>query len=104
MASDTFEHQLKAGQVSNACTHVQSYHPGSGSYRYLLHPWYDSMAWPQGKGKTRNCYVSYPLLRRHVQSILLSASSTQHLWELLAGNRKAGLPWHALGGGLASFS
>ena len=38
-----------------------------------------------------------PLLPRRVQSSLLSASSTQHMWELLAGNRTAVLPRHAWG-------
>ena len=33
---------------------------------------------------------------RRVQSTPLSASSTQHMWELVAGNRTAVLPRHAL--------
>ena len=42
-----------------------------------------------------NPLLKNPLLPRSVQSSLLSVSSTQHMWELLAGNRTAVLPRHA---------
>ena len=43
------------------------------------------------------------LLPRRVQSSLSSASSTQSLWELLAGNRKAVLPRHARARWITSY-
>ena len=43
------------------------------------------------------------LLPRRVQSILPSASSTQRMWELLAGNRAAVLPRHARGRWITSY-
>ena len=39
--------------------------------------------------------LKLPLLLRRVESSPSSASSTQHLWELLVGNRTAVLPRHA---------
>ena len=41
------------------------------------------------------CVLKPPLLLRRVESSPSSASSTKHLWELLAGNRTAVLPRHA---------
>ena len=49
------------------------------------------------KGLKALCSLSY-ILPRQVQSTPLSASSAQHMWELVAGNRTAVLPRHALGG------
>ena len=43
----------------------------------------------------KNPHLKDPLLPRRVQSTPLSTSSTQHMWELLAGNRTAVLPRHA---------
>ena len=44
-----------------------------------------------------NPCLKEPLLQNSVQSTPYSASSTQHMWELLAGNRTAVLPPHTRG-------
>ena len=47
--------------------------------------------------------IKDPLLPRWVQSTPVSASSTQHMRELLAGNRAAVLPRHARGRRIRSY-
>ena len=44
-----------------------------------------------------NPRLKNPLLPRRVQSSVSSASSTQHMWEQFAGNRRAVFPRHARG-------
>ena len=72
---------------THTLTHVcaQPYHAGSRRTGQQFGVYWGSSAWT---GKT--CQ-----LPRRVQSTHLSASSTQHMWELLAGNRTAVLPRHA---------
>ena len=50
-----------------------------------------------GQQQDQKPYVVCPLLPRRVQSAPLSASSKQHIWELVAGNHTAVLPRYALG-------
>ena len=52
----------------------------------------------------KNQSLKASLLPRRVQSTPLSASSTQHTWELLAGDRTAVLPRHARGRRIISLS
>ena len=55
-----------------------------------LNPWIEfSMVKPSGSKQDDKPYALCPLLPRRVQSIPLSASSTQLMWELVAGNRTA---------------
>ena len=51
-----------------------------------------------GKRRLKNL-----LLPRRMRSCLPSASSTQHMWELLAGKRTAVLPRHARGRCITSY-
>ena len=53
--------------------------------------------------KRRNPCIKDTLLPRRVQSTPLSARSTWHMWELLAGKRTAVLPRHARGGRIRSY-
>ena len=46
-------------------------------------------------GQTTRKTLVYPLFLRVGQRIALNASSTQHIWELLVGNRTAAFPRHA---------
>ena len=62
-----------------------------------------TLTWAHQQGKAirsmngENPRLKEPLPQRRVQSTALSASSTQHMWELLAGNCTAVLPRHAWG-------
>ena len=78
-----------ARPVPNAC--AQPYHQGRGSHKKLF-------------TLIRAHVFKGPFLPRQVQSTPLSASSTQHTWELLAGNCTAGLPRHALGRRISIFA
>ena len=68
-------HQPMAWTVPHPC--AQPYHPGSGSQT----------------AQSSSIWHSTPL----------SASSSQHMWELLAGNRTAVLPRHAHGKLIRSY-
>ena len=63
---------------------AQQYHQGRGSHEKAL-------------TLIRAHVLNGPFLPTQVQSNHLSASSTQHTWELLAGNCTAVFPRHALG-------
>ena len=92
-------HQPKARLVPHAF--AQPYHPGSDSHRQLFRPYWGSSAWHSRRVHERGkspC-IKDPLLPRRVQSTPVSASSTQHMWELLAGNCTALLAQHAREGG-----
>ena len=82
-------YQPTAWPVPNAC--AQPYHQGRGSHEKLF-----TLIRAQAfKGR---------FLPRQVQSTPLSASSTQHVWELLAWNCTAVLPRHALGRWFSIFA
>ena len=74
--------------------------PGLGStlrMRTAISPEQQASSWHSRR--TENWWKPYafcPLLPRRVQTTPLSSSSTQHMWELLAGSRTAVLPWYAL--------
>ena len=79
----------RPGQYLNAC--AQPYHQGRGSHEKLF-----TLIRPHAfKGR---------FLPRQVKSTPLSASSTQHVWELLEGNYTAVLPRHALGRRISIFA
>ena len=81
-------HQPTAWLLPHTC--AQPYHAGSGSNRQLFRPYWGPSAWHSRRSVTGNnsCVKD---------SFLPSASSTQHTWELLAGNRTAVLPRQARG-------
>ena len=78
-----------AWPVPNAC--AQPYHQGRGSHEKLF-------------TLIRAHVFKGPFLLRQVQSTPSSASSTQRVWELLAGNCTAVLPRHALGRRISIFA
>ena len=79
----------RPGQYLNAC--AQPYHQGRGSHEKL----FTLIRAHAFKGR---------FLPRQVKSTPLSASSTQHVWELLEGNYTAVLPRHALGRRISIFA
>ena len=92
-----------AWPVPHAC--AQPYHPDSDSHGQLVCPYWGSSAWHSRRVSERGkspC-IKDPLLSRWVQSTPVSASSTQHMWKLLAGNRTALLPRHARGRRIRSY-
>ena len=114
-------HQPTAGPLSHAC--AQPYHAGSDSYRLkqgthihqptawslphtcarhitravaheqLFRPYWGSSAWHSRRSVTGQ--KPYVKETDPVEASPLPASSTQHMCELLAGNRTAVLPRHA---------
>ena len=78
-----------AWPVPNVC--AQPYHQGRGSHEKLF-------------TLIRAHAFKGPFLPRRVQSTALSAISTKHVWELLAGNCTAVLPRHALGRRISIFA
>ena len=95
-------HQPTAGPVPRAC--AQSYHTAVSDMDSCF-----ALIGVYQRGKAVglmngvNPRLKNPLLPRWVQSSLSSASSTQHMWELLAGNRTAVLPRHARGRWITSY-
>ena len=67
----------------------------AGSHGQWFHPYWGSTAWHGHWSVTGERVYKDPILQSPLSP--LSASSTQHMWELLAGNRTAALPRHALG-------
>ena len=68
------------------------------SHGQLFRPYCSSLAWHAvGSMNGEKLCLKDPLLSGQAQSTPLSASSTQHMWELLAGNCTAVLPGHAQG-------
>ena len=94
----TYIHQPVARSVPLARAQPW-FHAGSGNYRQLFHPYCRGPPARQSHwvNERENSRLKNPLLPKWVQSSLSSASSTQHMWELLAGNRTAVLPRHARG-------
>ena len=66
----------------------------AGSHGQWFRPYWGSTAWHGHRSVTRETCVKRPFPAKVSP---LSASSTQHMWELLAGNRTAALPQHARG-------
>ena len=87
----THIHQPTAWSLPHTC--AQTYHAGSGSHKQLFRPYWGSSAWHSHRSVTGQ----KPCIKETVPSETspLPASSTQHIWELLAGNRTAVLPRHA---------
>ena len=86
----------KRRPVLNAC--AQPYHPGSGSHGELFRPCWTSSAWHSRRAAIGlKALCSLPSTAELGSKHPFSASSRQHMWELVAGNRMAVLPLHALG-------
>ena len=68
-------HQPTASPLPHAC--AQPYHTGSGSHGALFRPYWGSSAWHSRRSVTGE--RPFPAEARP-----LSASSTQHMWQLLA--------------------
>ena len=86
-------HQPTAWPLPHAC--AQPYHAGSGSHGQLFRHYWSTSAWHSLWSVTgANSCIKRPF---PAETSPLSASSTRHLWELLAGNRTAVLPRHAQG-------
>ena len=82
-------HQSMAWPVPLTCE--QPHYPGSGSHGQLFRPYWGSSAW---HSRRVNPCLKDPFLPRRVQSTLLSANSTQYMWELLDGTREVlPRPW-----------
>ena len=78
-ASDTLEYHPTVRPVLHVC--AQPYQPGSVSRGQVFRP----------------CIFVLPsTAETDAKRAPLSANSTQHMWELLAGNRRAFFPRHAL--------
>ena len=88
-ASSSAVYEPTAWQVPNAC--AQTYHQGRDSHEKLF-------------TLIRAQVFKDPFLPRQVQSTPLSASSTQHVRVLLAGNCTAVLPRHAPGRQISLFA
>ena len=73
-------------------TYAHSHHRGSGSHGQLFRPCYIFRPHQHGIAVGQKISTRSPM-----HSALYCASSTQHMWELVAGNRTAVLPRHALG-------
>ena len=80
---------------SHYLTHVHSHITLADSHGQWFRPYWGSTAWHGHWSVTGEHVYKDPLLQSPLSP--LSASSTQHMWELLAGNRTAALPRHALG-------
>ena len=83
----------------------QPYHLGGDSHGQQLCPCWGSSAWHSRRVHKRGkspC-IKDPLLPRRAQRTPVSAGSTQHMWELLAGNCKALLSRHERGRRITSY-
>ena len=85
--------------------HAQPYHQGSDSHGQQFCPHSGSSAWHSRRvhERTKSPCIKEPLLPRRMQSTPVRASSTQHMWELLAGNCTALFPRHARGKRIRSY-
>ena len=79
---------------SHYLTHVHSHNTQAGSHGQWFCPYWGSTAWHGHPSVTAETCVQRPF---PAEVSPLSASSTQHIWELLAGNCTAALPRHARG-------
>ena len=93
-------YQPTAGPVPHAC--AQPYRPRSKDSCFAL-MWVYQRNQAVGLMNGGNPRLKNLLLPRWVQSCLSSASSRQHMWELLAGNRTAVLPRNARGRRIMGF-
>ena len=94
-------HTYTNPQPSYYLMHAHSHITLVGSHGQRFCPHWGSTAWHGHWSVTgKTCVPVYkdPLLQRRVlYSASASASSTQHMWELLAGNHTAALPQHVQG-------
>ena len=99
----TYLHQPKAGPVPLALP--QPFHAGGGSHRHLSRAYWGPPAWQSRWVNERGKPASQKPLNPEdwVRSCLPGASYTQHMWELLAGNRTVVLPRHARGRWITSY-
>ena len=79
---------------SHYLTHAHSHITQAGSYGQRFCPYWGATAWHGNQSVTRKTCAKRPF---PAEVSPLSASSTQHMWELLAGNCTAALPQHAQG-------
>ena len=79
---------------SHYLTHVHRHITQAGSHGQWFRPYWGSTAWHGHWSVTRETCAKRPF---PAEVSPLSASSTQHMWELLAGTRTAALPQHARG-------
>ena len=87
-------HTYTTPQPSHYLKHVHSHITRVGSHRQWFRPYWGSTAWHGHRSVTEETCVQRPFT---AEVSPLSASSTQHMWKLLAGNRTAALPRHARG-------
>ena len=87
-------HQPTAGPVPHACAPPYRTRSKDSSFALIWVYQRDKAVGLMNGGNSR---LKHLLLPRWVQSCLSSASSIQHMWELLAGNRMAVLPRHTRG-------
>ena len=79
---------------SHYLTHAHSHIMQAGSHGQRFCPYWGATAWHGHRSVTGETCAKRPFT---AEVSPLSASSTQHMWELLAGNRTAALPQHARG-------
>ena len=87
-------HTYTNPRPSHYLMHVHSHIMQVGSHGQRFRPYWGSTAWHGHRSVTRETCVQRPFT---AAASSLNASSTQHMWQLLAGNRTAALPRHALG-------
>ena len=87
-------HTYTNPRPSHYLTNVHSHITQAGCHGQQFRPYWGSTAWHGHWSVTGETCVKRPF---PAEVSLLSASSTQHMWELLAGNRTAALPRHARG-------
>ena len=87
-------HTYTNPRPSHYLTHAHSHITQAGSHGQWFRPYWGSTAWHGHWSVTRETRAKRPF---PAEVSPLSASSTQHMWELLAGTRTAALPQHARG-------
>ena len=87
-------HTYTNPRPSHYLTHAHSHITQAGSQGQQFRPYWGSTAWHGHWSVTRETCAKRPF---PAEVSPLSASSTQHMWELLAGTRTAALPQHARG-------
>ena len=87
-------HTYTNPQPSHYLTHAHSHITQAGSHGQRFRPYWGSTAWHGHSSVTGETCVKRPF---PTEVSPLNASSTQRMWELLAGNRTATLPRHVWG-------
>ena len=88
-------HTYTNPRPSHYLMHAHSHITQAGSHGQQFCPYWRSTAWQYGhRSVTGKTCVQTPFT---AEASPLSASSTQHMWELLAGNHTAALPQHVRG-------